>query len=115
MQPLPGQDARGAVRAVAKPWQILRGLVVSGFLLALPGGLLPLWGYHIHPDFGVAGNYFLVLGVGVMAGGALAQRLARTVPLERLLAAGFFSAALSMLLLSVAAPPAEVWYQMIAL
>jgi FHS family glucose/mannose:H+ symporter-like MFS transporter len=115
MQPLPGQDARGAVRAVAKPWQILRGLVVSGFLLALPGGLLPLWGYHLHPDFGIAGDYFLVLGAGLIGGGMLALRLARTIPFERLLAAGYFFAALSMLLLSVAAPPAQVWYQMAAL
>ena len=45
----------------------------------------------------------------------LALRLARTIPLERLLAAGYFFAALSMLLLSVAAPPAQVWYQMAAL
>ncbi len=115
MQPLPGQDARGTVRGVAKPWQILRGLVVSGFLLALPGGLLPLWGYHLHPDFGIAGDYFLVLGAGLIGGGMLALRLARTIPLERLLAAGYFFAALSMLLLSVAAPPAQVWYQMAAL
>ena len=115
IQPLPGQDTRGAVLGVARPWQILRGLVISGFLLALPGGLLPLWGYHLHPDFGVAGDYFLVLGVGLIGGGMLALRLARTIPLERLLSAGYFSAAVSMLLLSVAAPPAQVWYQMAAL
>jgi FHS family glucose/mannose:H+ symporter-like MFS transporter len=115
MRPLPGQDAREVARGAAKPWQILRGLVVSGFLLALPGGLLPLWGYHIHPDFATAGNYFLVLGVGVIGGGMFSLRLARTIPLERLLAAGYFLAAASMLLLSVATPPAQVWYQMAAL
>jgi FHS family glucose/mannose:H+ symporter-like MFS transporter len=102
-------------RPLAKPWQILCGLVVSGFLLALPGGLLPLWGYHIHPDFGTAGNYFLVLGVGVIGGGTIALRLARRVPLERLLAVAYFIAAISMVLLSTAAPPARVWYQMLAL
>lgn len=101
-----------AVRPVARPWQILSGLIVSGFLLALPGGLLPLWGYHIHPEFGTAGNYFLVLGIGVIGGGIFALRLARALPLERLLAAGCLLAATSMLLLSVAAPPAQVWYQM---
>jgi MFS transporter, FHS family, glucose/mannose:H+ symporter len=115
MRPPPGQDARAAAHGVAKPWQILRGLVVSGFLLALPGGLLPLWGYHLHPDFGIAGDYFLVLGAGLIGGGTLALRLARTIPLERLLAAGYFLAAVSMLLLSVSTPPAQVWYQMAAL
>jgi MFS transporter, FHS family, glucose/mannose:H+ symporter len=116
---LPQGELRGLPqkmqRRIAKPWQILCGLVASGFLLALPGGFLPLWGYHIHPDFGIAGNYFLVLAVGVISGGALASRLARAMPGERLLAAGYFFAATSMLLLSVAAPPAQVWYQMIAL
>lgn len=99
----------------AQPWQILCGLIVSGFLLALPGGLLPLWGYHIHPDFGTAGNYFLVLGLGVAAGGWLAQRQAHRIALERLLAGGCFTGALALLLLAVAAPPAEVWYQCLAL
>lgn len=103
------------IRQTARPWQILSGLIVSGFLLALPGGLLPLWGYHIHPDFGIAGDYFLVLGIGVIGGGMLGLRLARSIPLERLLAAGYLFASLSVLLLSVAAPPARLWYQMLAL
>jgi FHS family glucose/mannose:H+ symporter-like MFS transporter len=115
LQPLPGQSAREVARGVAKPWQILSGLVASGFLLALPGGLLPLWGYHIHPDFGTAGNYFLVLGAGLIVGSMLALRLARTIPLERVLAAACFLAAVSMLLLAVATPPAQLWYQMAAL
>ena len=95
----------------AQSWQILCGLIVSGFLLALPGGLLPLWGYHIHPDFGTAGNYFLALGIGVALGGWLAQREAHRVALERLLAAGCLTGALALALLAEAAPPAQVWYQ----
>ncbi len=105
----------GSRRHSAQPWQILCGLVVSGFLLALPGGLLPLWGFHIQPDFGAAGNFFLMLGVGVVAGGALAQRLARHTTLARLLAGGYFSAALALLVIAVAAPPAQAWYRALAL
>ncbi len=104
-----------SVRRSARPWQILCGLVVSGFLLALPGGLLPLWGFHIQPNFGTAANFFLVLGLGVVGGGALAQRLARSISLQRLLAGGYFTAAAALLLLAVAAPPARVWYQSLAL
>jgi fucose permease len=104
-----------SARRSAQPWQILCGLVVSGFLLALPGGLLPAWGFHIQPDFATAGNFFLVLGLGVIGGGALAQRLARHTALERLLAGGYFSAALALLLLAIAAPPARPWYQALAL
>jgi FHS family glucose/mannose:H+ symporter-like MFS transporter len=108
---LPRQTARQS----PEPWQILCGLVVSGFLLALPGGLLPLWGFHIRPDFGTAGDFFLLLGLGVISGGAIAQRLVRDWPLERLLAAGHFIAALAILMVAVAAPPAPVWYQFLAL
>jgi len=108
-------SVRPSVRHPAKPWQILCGLVVSGLLLALPGGLLPLWGFHIQPDFDTAGNFFLVLGLGVICGGALAQRLARHTPLQRLLAGGYFTAALSLLVLAVAAPPAPSWYRFLAL
>jgi FHS family glucose/mannose:H+ symporter-like MFS transporter len=109
-------DAVGpSVVHAAKPWQILCGLAVSGLLLALPGGLLPLWGFHIQPDFGTAGNFFLVLGLGVIGGGALAQRLARVASLQRLLAGGYFAAALSLLVLAVAAPPAPSWYRFLAL
>jgi FHS family glucose/mannose:H+ symporter-like MFS transporter len=102
-------------RQAVQPWQILCGLVVSGFLLALPGALLPLWGFHIHPDYGTAGNFFLVLGLGVIAGGATGLRVARTAPLARLLAGGYFAGALALLLLAVAAPPAQAWYQAAAL
>jgi fucose permease len=104
-----------ATRPPANPWQILCGLVFSGFLLALPGGLLPLWGFHIQPDFSTAGNFFLQLGIGVIGGGALGQSLARRTHLSRLLAAGYFTAAAAMLLLAVAEPPAQAWYQFIAL
>jgi MFS transporter, FHS family, glucose/mannose:H+ symporter len=102
-------------RQAVQPWQILCGLVVSGFLLALPGALLPLWGFHIQPDYGTAGNFFLVLGLGVIAGGMTGQRVARTVPLARLLAGGYFAAAFALLLLAVAAPPSQAWYQATAL
>jgi FHS family glucose/mannose:H+ symporter-like MFS transporter len=94
-----------------RPWRILSGLTVSGFLLALPGGLLPLWGYHVHPDFGVAANYFLALGAGLTGGSLLAIRLRAKYALQHLLAAGCFGGALVLLLLSFAQPPASAWYQ----
>lgn len=112
---IPTPEPASAIRQSAKPWQILRGLAVSGFLLALPGGLLPVWGFHIQPDFGTAGNFFLALGLGVICGGMLAQRLGRAASLERLLAWAYFTAALALLLLSIAAPPAQAWYQALAL
>src|SRR6185437_16795123 len=79
--------------------------------LALPGALLPLWGYHVHPDFGTAGNYFLALGAGLALAMALARFLTRSAKAGYILAAGFFVATAALALLTVSAPPATVWYQ----
>ena len=61
----------------------LAGFLVSGFLLALLGAILPAWGYHRDPpDFVAAGNYFLSLAIGIVA----AARFARPIMLRRGLA-----------------------------
>lgn len=99
----------------ALPWRILSGLAISGFLLALPGGLLPLWGFHVKPDFGTAANFFLVLGLGVMSSSIAGQRFRARIKPGRLLPGGCFAGALALLMLSLAAPPAAVWYQCLAL
>jgi predicted MFS family arabinose efflux permease len=98
-----------------QPWRILRGLAVSGFLLALPGGLLPVWGYHIRADFGMAANYFGVLGAGLTSGALLGIRLRRKYRVEHLLAGGCFLGALALLMLALASPSAGFWYHALAL
>ncbi len=94
---------------------VLRAFFISGFLLALPGGLLPLWGYHIHPDFGMAGNYFLALGAGMAGSMLLARKMAGKWQANRLLTGGCFTATVALLMLAIAAPPAQFWYQMLAM
>jgi predicted MFS family arabinose efflux permease len=101
--------------AHAIPWRILSGFAISGLLLAMPGGLLPLWGFHVKPDFGTAGNYFLVLGLGVICASAVGHRFRAQVKPGRMLPLGCFAGAVAMLLLSLGAPPAAVWYQCLAL
>jgi hypothetical protein len=93
----------------------LRAFFISGFLLALPGGLLPLWGYHVHPEFGAAGNYFLALCAGMAGAMALARKIARRRRARDLLTAGCLGASLVLALLAFAAPPAQTWYQLICL
>lgn len=90
---------------------VLRAFLISGFLLALPGGLLPLWGYHVHPEFGTAGNYFLALSAGMAVSMALARKLVWRFRADRLMTAGCCAATLALLMLTIAAPPAQVWYQ----
>ncbi len=106
---------RQSARQSAQPWQILCGLVVSGFLLALPGGLLPLWGFHIQTDFATASNFFLMLGLGVISGGMLAQRL-QSQYLARTLAVGrIFRRRPGDIAAGGRGAPAPVWYQSLAL
>jgi len=94
---------------------VLRAFLISGFLLALPGSLLPLWGYHVHPEFGTAGNYFLSLGIGMAGSMALSRKLAGRWRANGLLTFGCFAASLALLMLTIAAPPAQVWYQTLCL
>jgi hypothetical protein len=94
-----------------RPWRILSGLAISGFLLALPGGLLPLWGYHVDADFGAAANCFLALGAGLTGGAVLAIRLRAKYALQHLMAAGCFGGAVVLLLLSFSQQAASAWYE----
>ncbi len=56
------QDARASGGGAA-----LAGFLLSGFLLALLGAILPVWGYHRDPpDFVAVGNYFLSLAIGIV-------------------------------------------------
>ncbi len=106
-------DFDRSTRSVTPPWRILCALIVSGFLLGLPGGLLPLWRYHIQPDFHVAANYFMFLGVGLTAGATLAHR--QQISVAKLLLAGCVVASLALLFLAFAAPPANAWLAAFAL
>lgn len=87
----------------------LRALVVSGLLLALPGGLLPLWGYHIQTNFALAGDYFLAAAAGLAAGVILTQRYGGRLPISRLLSYACFAGAGALVLLAFAAAPGGLW------
>jgi len=101
--------------STALPWRILSGLAVSGFLLALPGGLLPLWGYHIESDYGAAANLFLAIGAGITLASVAGYRFRPRFHPARLLAAACLLGAVALLLLSFSLPPAPVWFQALAL
>ena len=88
------------------PLGALRALVVSGLLLALPGGLLPLWAFHIRTDFARAGDYFIATAAGLAAGAFLTHKWGGHVSTARLLGYSCFVAAAAIVLLAFAAPPA---------
>lgn len=69
----PSQDTALAAYPGGKT---LAGFLLSGFLMALLGAVLPVWGYYRDPPaFVTVGNYFLSLAGGVAISPFLARRL----------------------------------------
>src|SRR4051812_22533401 len=63
---IPQSGIRVGGTIVAVIHSALPGFLLSGFLLALLGAILPAWEYHRDPaDFTAVGNYFLSLAVGI--------------------------------------------------
>ena len=90
----------------------LSGFLVSGFLLALLGAILPRWDYHRNPsDFVAAGNFFLSLAIGIVA----AARFARPIMLRRgvsfLLVFACGLSCLALLYLALVLPPLADWWR----
>ncbi|MEJ5368505.1 MAG: MFS transporter [Bryobacteraceae bacterium] len=99
--------AGSAAMAVAR-----RGVAVmffSGMAMALLGAALPVWRYHLHPDFIWIGHYFLLQNLGVLAGGACGVRLIRAKGVGFTLAAGCAMACAALLVLAAFCPPASAW------
>ena len=89
----------------------MAGFLLSGFLMAFLGAILPAWGYHRDPpDFVAVGNYFLSLAVGLVASTALARPLLARRGLPFLLVFGCSLACGSLAYLAlVPLLPSEWW------
>src|SRR5436305_7839165 len=84
----------------------LAGFLLSGFLLALLGAVLPAWGYHRDPaHFAAAGNYFLSLAIGIIASTRAAGLLPSLRGLSFLLVTGCVLGSLALLFLAAVTPP----------
>src|SRR3954454_8606618 len=76
-------------RSVPRGGKALAGFLLSGFLLAFLGAILPAWGYHRDPaHFTAIGNYFLSLPIGLIAATRLAGTILARRGLSFLLVAG---------------------------
>jgi MFS transporter, FHS family, glucose/mannose:H+ symporter len=94
----------------------LAGFLLSGFLLALLGAVLPAWGYHRDPaDFIAVGNYFLSLAAGIVGATFLARKVIarRGIGFLLIFACGVSSVAL--IYLAVVPPPASSWLRVAGL
>jgi fucose permease len=91
------------------------GLFHSGVLTAFLGGILPVWRYHIDPNFLIIGTYFLCQNLGILLaqyfGAALLRR--KGIPFTLSLACAIACAAL--FLLAAFSPPAPFGWRMAGL
>lgn len=87
----------------------ISAMFFSGLLTAFLGAVLPVWRYHIQPDYVLIGNYFLLQNVGILAGAAAGMALVRRRGIGFTLSAGCAGACAALLLLAAFCPPASVW------
>lgn len=84
----------------------LPGFLLSGFLFALLGALLPALGYHLADRNSDPGIYFLCLGVGFIGAGQIVRTFIPAQQLTRSLLIACTIASLALAGLSFVTPPA---------
>ncbi len=93
----------------------LAGFLVSGFLLALLGAILPAWWYLREPDFIAAGNYFLSLAIGIVAASCFARPILLRRGLSFLLVFACGLSCIALLYLAIVSPPLSDWWRVAGL
>ncbi len=88
-------------------FRILAGFLLTGFLLAIPGALLPIWGYHIETDYSAIGLYFLCFSIGLLGAAEAKPRIPGFRPTGAVLASACAIACGGLVLL--AATPSPFW------
>jgi len=97
---------------IPSTWRAVAGFLLSGFLFALLGAILPAWEAQQPFGFTTVGNYFLSLSVGVIVSGEVAPRLQRRRGWPFLLVFASVLACIALLYLSISPPPAPAWMRM---
>src|ERR1017187_4120096 len=109
---LMGSQPVAARERQASGGKALAGFLLSGFLMALLGAILPAWGYHRDPsDFVAVGNYFLCLALGIVAASFFARRIAAHRKLTFLLVFGCSLSCVSLAYLAAVSPPLSAWWR----
>src|ERR1035438_5700563 len=109
---LMGSQPVAAKERQASGGKALAGFLLSGFLMALLGAILPAWGYHRDPsDFVAVGNYFLTLALGIVAASLMARRIMAGRGLSFLLVFGCSLSCVSLAYLALVSPPLSAWWR----
>ena len=83
------------------PIRALVGFLLSGFLFALTGALLPAWGYDVQTDYATAGRYFLSVTAGMLAAGTLVGKLRKKLSPRAILTMACTVASLGLVALAM--------------
>ena len=90
----------------------LAGFLVSGFLLALLGAILPAWDYQRdQSDFVAVGNFFLSLAIGIVAAASFARPIMLRRGLAFLLVFACGLSCVALLYLAMVSPPLSDWWR----
>lgn len=90
----------------------ISAMFYSGMLVSMLGGILPVWRYHIDPNFLVIGTYFLVQNLGVLAAMFMGMPMLRRRGIAFTLSLGCGLACAALLLLAAFSPPAPYYWRM---
>ena len=96
-------------------WKAVVGFLLSGYLYAFLGAILPAWEMQQPFDFQTVGNYFLSLSAGVILSGKVVGFLEQRRGRSFILVFGCLLACLALLFLSLAPPPAPAGLRMLGL
>jgi FHS family glucose/mannose:H+ symporter-like MFS transporter len=102
-------------QAVPATWKAVVGFLLSGYLFALLGAILPAWELQQPFDFDTVGNYFLSLSLGVIVSSQVAPLLQRRGRPAFLLVFACVLACVALLFLSLVPPPAPAGLRMLGL
>ncbi len=95
-------------------WKAVIGFLLSGYLFALLGAVLPSWEVRQPFSFDLVGAYFLSLSIGVIAATQIAPRVERRGTGFMLVFACLLACA-ALLFLSMVPPPAPALWRMAGL
>ena len=91
----------------------LAGFLLSGFLMALLGAILPAWGYHRDPpQFTAVGNYFLSLAAGIVLAAVFSRRIMGRRGLTFQLVFACALSCLALIFLALVSPTVSTWLRM---
>ena len=90
----------------------LAGFLVSGFLFALLGAILPALVYRDNlPGFVAVGNYFLALAIGIVAAARFARPIMQRRGVSFLLVFACGLSCVAILYLALVSPPHSDWWR----